>query len=313
MDLIDKNAGAPHYRKTMTARYCETPSLACIEARGADAASFLNGQLSRGVDRLDAALAPLAGWHDPRGRVRALLRVVRRADRWWLVTPADVAAATAKRLGMFVLRAAVKIEIAADVGVGALLDADDAWLTARGLPAATPVNGVVALGALTCVRLGPGLWQLIGPRAAVQAFGSDLPRASESDASLAEIRLGLPSIGAPVVEHFVAQMLNLDLLDAVSFDKGCYPGQEVIARVHHLGSVKRRLRRYGLEGAAPPAPGAAVVTADGTNVGEVVRAARAERGSELLAVVEHSAAGGPLTVDGARLGLLPLPYAVPMT
>ncbi len=116
----------------MTPRYCESRSYACIEARGADAAAFLNGQLSRAVDRLDAALAPLAGWHDPRGRVRALLRVVRRADRWWLVTPADVAAATSKRLAMFVLRAAVQIEVAADVGVGALLDADDAWLAARG-------------------------------------------------------------------------------------------------------------------------------------------------------------------------------------
>src|SRR5262252_4041889 len=131
---------------TMTPRYTFSSSYACIEARGADAATFLNGQLSRAVDTLDAALAPLAGWHDPRGRVRALLRVVRRADRWWLVTPADVAAATAKRLSMFVLRAAVKIELAADVGVGALLDADDAWLSTHGLPSATPINGAVTLG-----------------------------------------------------------------------------------------------------------------------------------------------------------------------
>ncbi len=117
---------------------------------------------------------------------------------------------------------------------------------------------------------------------------------ASADALLAEIRLGLPSIGAPVVEHFVAQMLNLDLLDAVSFDKGCYPGQEVIARVRHLGSVKRRMRRYACDAETPPAPGAAVVTADGANVGEVVRAERAERGSELLAVVEHSLGWGAL-------------------
>lgn len=296
----------------MTPRYASSPSYACIEARGADAAAFLNGQLSRAVDRLDAASAPLAGWHDARGRVRALLRVARRADRWWLVTSADVAAQTAKRLAMFVLRAAVKIEVAADVGVGALLDADDAWLAARGLRSATPPNGVVTLGALTCVRLGPSLWQVIGPRTAVDGFAPDLARASESDALLAEIRLGLPAIGAPVVEHFVAQMLNLDVLDAVSFDKGCYPGQEVIARVHHRGSVKRRLHRYGSDAETPPAPGAAVAAADGKNVGEVVRAARAERGCELLAVVEHSAVGA-LAVGGAGLRELPLPYPVPTT
>jgi hypothetical protein len=312
LDPIDKNAGVPQYGETMTPRYCFRPSYACIEARGADAAAFLNGQLSRSVDTLDAALAPLAGWHDPRGRVRALVRVARRADRWWLLTPADVAAATAKRLAMFVLRAAVKIDVAADVGVGALLDADDAWLVARGLASATPANGVVTRGALACVRLGPRLWHLIGPRAAVDAFAPELPRATESDAALAEIRLGLPSIGAPVVEHFVAQMLNLDVLDAVSFDKGCYPGQEVIARVHNLGSVKRRMRRYACDAQAVAAPGTAVVTADGQNVGEVVAAARVDHDSELLAVVEHSAFGA-LAVDGARLRELPLPYPVPTT
>jgi tRNA-modifying protein YgfZ len=297
----------------MNPRYSPVSSYACIEARGADSATFLNGQLSRALDTLDASHAPLAGWHDPRGRVRALLRVVRGADRWWLATSADVAAATAKRLAMFVLRAAVKIEVAADVGVGALLDSDDGWLASHGLSNETPVNGVVTLGALSCVRAGSNLWHVIGPRVAVDGFAPELPRAPESDALLAEIQLGLPSIGAPVVEHFVAQMLNLDVLDAVSFDKGCYPGQEVIARVHHLGSVKRRMRRYACDSQAPIAPGAAVSTADSTNVGEVVRAANAGRSSELLAVVEHAAADGALVIDGARLRELPLPYSIPTT
>jgi folate-binding Fe-S cluster repair protein YgfZ len=108
-------------------------------------------------------------------------------------------------------------------------------------------------------------------------------------------------------------MLNLDVLDAVSFDKGCYPGQEVISRVHHLGSVKRRMRRYACDATAPPAPGAGVVAVDNADVGEVVRAARVGQDCELLAVVEHSAAGGTLTVGGARLRELPLPYAVPTT
>jgi folate-binding protein YgfZ len=295
----------------MTPRYCSSQSYACIEARGADAAAFLDGQVSRTVDTLDAALAPLAGWHDPRGRVRALLRVVRRGDCWWLVTPAEVAAGTVKRLSMFVLRAAVKLEVAADVGVGALLDADGAWLAARGLPSATAVNGVVTLGALACVRLGPSLCHVIGPRATVEAFAPELPRAPEADAQLAEIRLGLPSIGTPLVEHFVAQMLNLDVLDAVSFDKGCFPGQEVIARVHHLGSVKRRMRRYACALREPPPPASAIVDRDGAGRGEVVRAAPAEGGVELLAVVDHAVAAEELRSSGEPLRELPLPYVVP--
>ena len=291
----------------MTPRYCPSPSYGCIEVRGADAASFLHGQLSRAVDVLDGTLAPLAGWHDPRGRVRALLRVVRRADRWWLVTSADVIAPTAKRLAMFVLRAAVTVVPAADVRVAALLDADDPWLAAQGLASATATNGVVTRGQLACVRVGERLWQLIGPGGAVDGFAPGLPRVAEDAATLAEIRLGVPTVGAPLVEHFVAQMLNLDLLDAVSFDKGCYPGQEVIARVHHLGSVKRRMHRYACEAPAPPAAGSAVANTDGVDVGEVVRAARAEAGVELLAVVDNASAAGALAVDGAPLRELPLP------
>jgi hypothetical protein len=287
------------------------PSYGCVEGRGTDAAAFLQGQLSRAVDVLDGTLAPLAGWHDPRGRVRALVRVVRRADRWWLVTQADIATPTAQRLAMFVLRAAVKIELGADIGVGALLDADDAWLASRGLGSATATNAVVTLGELACVRLGPGLWHLIGPQAALGAFAPELSRAAEADALLAEIRLGLPAVGRAVTEHFVAQMLNLDLLDALSFDKGCYPGQEVIARVHHLGSVKRRMRRYACALNRPPAPASAVTGADDAQIGEVVRAAPAQGGVELLAVVEHAAAGGGLFSSGEPLTELPLPYLVP--
>jgi folate-binding protein YgfZ len=295
----------------MSPRFSRLPSYGCIEVRGADAATFLHAQLSRAVDALDGALAPLAGWHDPRGRVRALLRVVRRSDRWWLVTQSDVVDATAKRLAMFVLRAAVTVTPAGDVRVGALLDADDAWLAIRGLGSTTPTNGAVQRDELACVRLGPNVWHVIGPRAAVEAFGPELPRAPEDAALLAEIRLGLPAVSAPLVERFVAQMLNLDLLDAVSFDKGCYPGQEVIARVHHLGSVKRRMHRYACDSAVPPAPGSAIANPAGVEVGEVVRAARADQGTELLAVVDDAAASTALSIAGERLRELALPYAVP--
>ncbi len=134
-------------------------------------------------------------------------------------------------------------------------------------------------------------------------------RHHETAAALAEIGLGIPSITPAVADRFVAQMLNLDELGAVSFDKGCYPGQEIIARVHNLGGVKRRARRYAAP-TAPPALGAPVHAAD-VQVGEVVRSAATESGCELLAVVEHAAAGAALTCGGATLRELPLPFAVP--
>jgi folate-binding protein YgfZ len=294
----------------MTGRYCALPGRAAIEVRGRDAAAFLHGQLARALDVLVPGAAPLAAWLDSRGRVRALPRVVRLGeDRWLLSIERDVAEATASKLRMFVLRSAVTIAVG-DYACGALVGTDDAGLLAVGLPAETPVDTAVTRGAAHAIRIGPVVWQLIGPAAALDDLGGALERGPASLAQRAEMALGIPAIGAAAADRYVAQMLNLDRLGAVTFDKGCYPGQEVVARVHNLGSVKRRARRYASSAAAPPA-GAAVLTAAGEPVGEVVCAADAPVGSELLAVIDHAAADAELSVDGVPLRAEPLPFAVP--
>lgn len=282
---------------------------ACLEVRGADAAAFLHGQLSRTVLELDPTLAPLAGWADARGRVRALVRVVRAPERWLLVTPRDGADALAPKLRSFVLRSKVVIEHPADLAVTALLGDAAAWLERHGIDADTPPNRTVRHGALHLVRIGVSYWQALGPAAALAGLVADLEPTTEDAAALAEIGLGLPAVTSAVAERYVAQVLNLDELGAVSFDKGCYPGQEIIARVHNLGGVKRRARRYAAP-IAPPAVGTPVLGPAGA-VGEVIRSAAAAAGCELLAVVEHASAHEPLTCGGARLSELALPFAVP--
>jgi folate-binding protein YgfZ len=169
---------------------------------------------------------------------------------------------------------------------------------------------MVSCGELNFVRVGARCWHAIGAPNALSALASRLDATTEAAASLAEIELGIPEISARTAERFVAQMLNLDELGAVSFDKGCYPGQEIIARVRNLGGVKRRARRYAVR-SAPPAPGAAVLATGEQGVGEVIRAAPAGSGSELLAVVDHAAADAPLTCGGVALAELPLPFSVP--
>jgi folate-binding protein YgfZ len=282
----------------------------CLEARGTDAAAFLHAQLSRAVADLDPTFAPLAAWADPRGRVRAILRVCRLPERWLLVTPRDGADDVLKKLRLFVLRSKVTLARADDVHVAALLGDGDEWLAARGIRAADALpNRLVRRDDLALVRVGPSYWQALGAPAALASLTAGSSAASASDATLAEIGLGIPAITPALAERFVAQMLNLDELDAVSFDKGCYPGQEVIARIHNLGGVKRRARRYAAP-AGPPALGAPVLAA-GSQVGEVVRSAETRLGCEMLAVVDHAAAGSPLTCAGAPLAELPLPFAVP--
>jgi folate-binding protein YgfZ len=293
----------------MTLQHAALLDTVCLEARGADAAAFLHGQLTRAVADLDSEHAPLAAWADARGRVRALFRVCRLEERWLLMTPRDGADEVLKKLRMFVLRAKVELAIANDVGVAALIGEADKWLAQYDVTAEASANRLVRRDQVAFIHFGSSHWQVLGPPDALLSLASHGATTSVEQATLAEIALGIPSITPALAERFVAQMLNLDELDAVSFDKGCYPGQEIIARVHNLGGVKRRARRYG-SAADPPAVGAAVQAA-GAQVGEVVRSAPARSGCELLAVVEHSAAELPLTCAGAPLAELPLPFAVP--
>lgn len=281
----------------------------CLEVRGADAAAFLHGQLSRTIADLGPEDAPLAGWADARGRLRALFRVLRLPERWLLLTPRDGADALVKKLRMFVLRANVTIAPAPDLAVAAVLGDATAWLARHELPAATAPNHLVRHADVTFVRASSSYWQLVGSPSALETVRAELGATTDAAVALAEIGLGIPAITAAVAERYVAQMLNLDLVDAVSFDKGCYPGQEIIARIHNLGGVKRRARRYAAEGTPPPI-GAAVLAGDAT-VGEVVRTAPTAAGCELLAVVEHAAAASALRCNGSELRELALPFAIP--
>ncbi|MDH3421105.1 MAG: tRNA-modifying protein YgfZ, partial [Gammaproteobacteria bacterium] len=132
-------------------------------------------------------------------------------------------------------------------------------------------------------------------------------------AELAEIRLGLPVISAELRGQFLPQMLNLDLLGGVAFDKGCYPGQEIIARAQNLGTVKRRLLRFTRDDGTLPAPGSELQDVARTAVGTVVRAARSTCGIELLAVIRLDAVRGPLATEDAPdlpLSVAGLPYTI---
>jgi len=134
--------------------------------------------------------------------------------------------------------------------------------------------------------------------------------AALTDPVLALIRAGQPLIGATNSEEWIPQMINLDLLDGISFTKGCYTGQEIVARTQHLGRIKRRMFRYAAATAPPLARSA--LTLDGQKVGDVVAAAHTATGCELLAVVNLEARDRPLTLEaGATATPLPLPYPIP--
>ena len=317
-------------------------TLGVLRVSGPDAVSFLQGQLSNDMTRLAAAHALLAGYHNPQGRVIALLRVLRlAADELLAVLPRELIAPVAQRLGRFILRAKVKLADESaqwtirGVMQSAAADAHgaqtpDAAATAPALLAELPatLNGATRIGASLAVRVAqqPARWLLVSPA----AQWSDPPLLRDCSAAGLElwerlaVAAGEPEVYAVTSGEFVAQMLNLDVLDAIAFDKGCYTGQEIIARAHFRGRVKRRLQRFLTDERTQLQPGESGVLSDGRSFKVVRAVARPDGKCEFLAVAasvtapgEQELAGGagtagtPQGAEPLAAERLELPYSLP--
>jgi folate-binding protein YgfZ len=221
-----------------------------LAVTGVDARDFLHAQLTNDIAHLPADRAALAGWCTAKGRLLATMLVIPSPDGFLLQLARDLAPAVAKRLSMFVLRSKVKIA-----------DESDAWAQYgvwKGLPAVSWEDGSVSVpvGSLRHLRIGKGLSQ-------------DCSR-KEEDWTLEEIRAGRPWISAATQDQFVPQMVNLEQIGGVDFQKGCYPGQEIVARAQYRGEVKRRMVRVQ----APP--GTELKAGQDFNGGVVVDSAAGE-------------------------------------
>lgn len=292
--------------------------LAVLQAAGADATAFLHGQLSNDVLGLAPDESLLAGYCNAKGRLFALPRLWRVGDEWQLCLPADTAEAVLKRLRMFVMRSKVMLTRREDVTSLAVAgDGAADCLQAAGLPVPAAVNGVISSDDVTVLRLpGPSVrFQVCVPDTAAPALWAMLTECARPVPGavfrLLEIDAGLPTIYAPTLEAFVPQMVNLDRVGGVSFRKGCYPGQEIVARMHYLGKPSRRMYRLHAAGAAPQ-PGTPLRDAAGREVGTVVDAQAADaHGCRLLAVLQVGACDNALCLStGEPLERLSLPYAL---
>lgn len=256
--------------------------LTVLDARGPDVLAFLNGQLSHDVAQLPQRGALLAGLHNPQGRVLALPRLFHLADDHVLmVLPAELSAPVLGVLGRHVLRARVKLE-----------DAGTRWKV-YGI---TGPDAEAAASTRLHMPMDESQWRqmIVAPRGEPAPEGDPASRASWC---MEDIAGGIPQIVGATSGMFVAQMLNLDLLDAISFDKGCYTGQEVIARAHFRGQVKRRMQRFVTGLVEPPAPGTRVILKDGRSA-QIVASALDDQGRcELLAVAALPQLSAPGEID----------------
>jgi folate-binding protein YgfZ len=252
---------------------------------GPDARVFLQGQVSANLDELTGDKPILACCNSAQGRVQAVMWLAAREDGVALVVASSVLERVLVRLRKYLLRSKATID-AERLQVGV---AD----TAAGLQALASERSHVQAQEASLLRL-PGHTPILAlaPAAAL----CDADGAAELAWRRADVAAGLPHVYADTYEAFVAQMLNLDLLGGISFAKGCYTGQEIIARTHYRGAIKRR------------------VLAGEQHAGDVVDAVPADGGCELLAVVSLASLGERLRLASpydAELTRLPLPYDIP--
>ncbi len=295
--------------------------LGVIRASGEDAARFLHGQLTSDVEHLRGDRMPLAGYCTAKGRLLATFRLWREGDAFYLLLPREILPAVMKRLSMFVLRAKTKlVDDSGNWRIGALFGSGAAAaLRAGGIEVPAGVGDCVGAGSLRIARLHPGL--RVAERFLVldrldAAGGSSLHLESlpEVDAGAfwwSEIDAAIPTVFAATQEKFVPQMINFEVVGGVDFAKGCYPGQEVVARSQYRGKLKRRMQ---LAHCAAVAAAGADVYADGEAepAGTVVMAASAvEGGFDVLFECPLERVGPGLRLgatDGPPLDLLALPY-----
>ncbi|HEX9180907.1 MAG TPA: folate-binding protein [Burkholderiales bacterium] len=301
---------------------CDLSHLGLIRFEGEDGAAFLQGQLTCDVREIQGR-ATHGGYCSAKGRLLATFLLWQTEGSHFMQLPGEIREAIQRRLSMFVLRAKVKLSDAGDglirmgvagAGAGAALAA------ALGSVPAAPL-ALARLGRVTVIRLDASRFELIAPPDEAPALWNRLAMLATPAGAACwewlEIRAGVPAVVPATQDQFVPQMANLDSIGAVSFSKGCYPGQEIVARTRYLGKLKRRMFLAHLDADAAPRPGDEIHAPDtaGQAAGTVVSAAPAPGGGfELLAVIQVSSAeAGELhwgSPEGPRLRLLRLPYSM---
>ncbi|MES2367537.1 MAG: folate-binding protein [Pseudomonadota bacterium] len=301
--------------------FADLAALGLIAFNGEDTATYLQGQLTNDVRKLAAGAAQYSGFCSPKGRLLASFLLWNQDDATYMQLAGDLQETIQKRLSMFILRSKVKARDARPevvrIGMAGKRAAQLIEATLGALPTAD--MGVTHTPAGNIIRLAAERYQIItSPESAAILNAAFSREASQIDYPVwqwLEIRAGIPTILPATQEQFVPQMVNFDLTNSVNFQKGCYTGQEIVARTQYLGKLKRRM--YLVHSDSHATPGDELYSADmeGQASGMIVNAQPAPSGGwDALAVIQISSADAhPIhlkSLDGARLVIESLPYSL---
>lgn len=301
---------------------CPVTPAGLLRFSGEESQSFLHGQLSSDVKSLTEHAAQYSSYSTPKGRMLASFLVFQQHSDYWLQVANDLSATIQKRLSMFILRSKTRCSDAS---------AERALIGIAGPKASMIMQKVANIPELpemavhhadhySLIALPGGRYQFITPPETAAALLQQLIDAGCTPATqelwqLTDIRAGIPWIGAATQEDFVLQMANLDLIGGVSFTKGCYPGQEIVARTRYLGKVKRRMYRAEVHhGAVQTGQDIYSPEMNGQPSGKILSACQISPEIwEMLAVTQISSIEHGLHLEspsGPMLTILPLPYTV---
>jgi len=296
--------------------------LGVIRVSGSNKLEFLQGQLTNDVNKISETHSQLSSYCSPKGRMLASFRILQLGDDLLMLLPTELLEPTLKRLSMFVLRADVQLK---DVSNELKRVEISGHCASDLLPIDPPEadNAVISHDDYTVVRI-PGdrpRFLVISDCDCMEALWEEAkqvatPTSRESWALL-DIRAGIPTVYESTKEAFVPQMANLQLIDGVSFTKGCYTGQEVVARMQYLGKLKRRMYRAKIVTDQAPVPGTELYSptdASGQGSGKIVDAAASpDGGYEVLLITPISCAEANdlqlVDENGPSLQILDMPYA----
>ena len=308
---------------------CDLSQYGTLRVSGVEAQSFLQNLLSNDIREVSSTRAQLSSFNTAKGRVLATMLIWRDGDDYLLQLPRVSCEAIHKKLSMYVLRAKVKITDASDEFISLGLSGAVAQETLRKQFGELPQLplGFINSSSASVMKINDTRFQINATIKNASALWAALRRDAQPVGSVCwdwlNIRSGIPIILPQTQEQFVAQMVNLDLIGGVNFKKGCYPGQEIVARMQYLGKLKRRMYLAHIDGAhiesnETPQPGDELFSADleGQASGMIVNAASSPSGGcDVLAMVQTSSREAHTvhwkSLQGAALQFLPLAYAMP--
>ena len=302
-----------------SAFFCTLSHEGVLAVIGNDASKFLQGQLTCNLNYLSETRSSLGARCTQKGRMQSSFRILLEPEGCLLAMARELVEPQLADLKKYAVFSKSKLTDDSASWVRFGLNQADAVLQSLGLDLPAETDSVARANGLIAIRVSPGraeLWTAADQAdSLLQQLKAQLVEADLDQWILGQIRAGIGQVMPQTRELFIPQMLNLQAVGAVSFKKGCYTGQEIVARMQYLGKLKRRLYRLSLNTAEMPEPGTPLFSpSHNSSIGEVVIAAKADQTVELLAVLQAEAAdSGDVhlgTLEGPALQLLDLPYTL---